>query len=378
MNLNYFIFLLSYMSVMKYKLFLLLIIFSGQFVFGQQSVNTIVPFTPEIVAVRSKPIVSYELYVVNSGRETIRIKRLRVFDNDSLPLFSVDGDNWKKHAKHVDTKSPWSDIVFPSDSVIVYLDFSLSKSTKQLIHQFEYEVKGQVILISKSVSVKKNSVMIGAPLKNGPWAAVYNPMWERGHRRVTYTVNGKSRIPGRYAIDFIQLNDEGKLAYGDDNVIRNWFGYSADVIAVKDGTVLSIKNDFPESATLKEHPAYPADKATGNFISIDIGYGNIAFYEHLKPGSVKVKAGQKVKKGEVIASLGFTGQTTGPHLHFHVANANSALGAEGVPFEFEKFTLLGTYADFDEFGKSPWILLKPGDQSLINKERPESNSVIRF
>ena len=53
--------------------------------------------------------------------------------------------------------------------------------------------------------------------------------------------------------------------------------------------------------------------------------GLTAVYAHLKPGSVKVKAGDKVKAGEVIGLLGNTGGSLAPHLHFHIVN-----GPEGA------------------------------------------------
>jgi murein DD-endopeptidase MepM/ murein hydrolase activator NlpD len=225
---------------------------------------------------------------------------------------------------------------------------------------------------------KKPQLVLGPPLNNGPWAAVYDPSWERGHRRVIYTVNGKARIPGRFAIDFIKLDGQGRYANGDNNVIKNWYGYGNDVLAVADGVVASIRNDFSESPTLSGPPEYTADKATGNYISIDIGNNHFAFYEHLKPGSIKIKPGQRVKKGDIIASVGFTGQTTGPHLHFHVANVNSPLGAEGIPFVFDRFTLLGSYPNFENFGNVPWVPVKNSNQLMTVKEHPASNSVIKF
>jgi murein DD-endopeptidase MepM/ murein hydrolase activator NlpD len=194
---------------------------------------------------------------------------------------------------------------------------------------------------------------------------------------VIYTVEEKRRIPGRFAIDFIRLNNEGKYANGTDDEIKNWYGYGADVLAVSDGVIASTCDDFSESAALSTHPSYPAEKATGNYVSIDIGNERMVFYEHLKPGSIKVKSGQKVKKGDVIASLGFTGQTTGPHLHFHVADKNSYLGAEGVPFVFESFIILGSYADMSKFGKEVWEPAKNSGQR-IRAERPVPNAVIKF
>src|SRR4029453_19005256 len=86
----------------------------------------------------------------------------------------------------------------------------------------------------------------------------------------------------------------------------------------------------------------------------EIGQGRFAFYEHLRPGSVRVRAGDAVRHGEVLAALGFTGDSTGPHLHFHVADAPSPLGGEGMPFAIDRFELLGRYDDIGTLGQAPW------------------------
>lgn len=164
----------------------------------------------------------------------------------------------------------------------------------------------------------------------------------------------------------------------DMDVVSNWFGFGEDILAVADGVVVSVHAGFIDSENIKSHPKYKADEATGNYISIDIGDGNFAFYEHLKANDIRVRKGQKVKKGDVIASLGFTGSSTGPHLHFHVANQDSPLGAEGVPFVFDRFVKLGGYSDFGDFGKKIWDPIQKSMDSLFVNERPSSNSVILF
>ncbi|MDG3585688.1 M23 family metallopeptidase [Galbibacter sp. CMA-7] len=176
----------------------------------------------------------------------------------------------------------------------------------------------------------------------------------------------------------MKLDNDGKTAVSDRNKVTDWYGYNADVLAVSDGEVAAIETGFRDSKYIDQHPKHNASNATGNYIALDIGNGNYVFYEHLKFGSIRVKTGQKVKKGDVIASLGFTGQATGPHLHFHVANANSPLGAEGVPFEFEEYTVLGVYNDFDDFGKVPWDYVKKLSDSILKNDRPAPNTVIKF
>jgi murein DD-endopeptidase MepM/ murein hydrolase activator NlpD len=86
-------------------------------------------------------------------------------------------------------------------------------------------------------------------------------------------------------------------------------------------------------------------------------------YAHLQPGSLRVKAGQKVKRGDVLGLLGNSGNSTEPHLHFQVMDRPSPLGAEGLPY------LIDSYASKDSV-KGPWI---PRTHQL-----PMQNDLIRF
>src|SRR5690606_15972852 len=144
---------------------------------------------------------------------------------------------------------------------------------------------------------------------------------------------------------------KGLYAREDENLIQNWYGYGVNVLAVSDGVVTSTRDDFLESKTLSEHPAYSPDKASGNYISIDIGNDNFAFYEHLKPNSIKVQVGHRLQQGARIACVGSTGRTTGPQLHFHGASRSSPIAAGGIPFAFESCKVLGICTDFEKFGK---------------------------
>lgn len=70
---------------------------------------------------------------------------------------------------------------------------------------------------------------------------------------------------------------------------------------------------------------------------LDIGHGRFAFYAHLQPGSLKVKVGDRVKRGQVLGLVGNSGNSTEPHLHFHLADSKSPLGSEGLPYVLDSF-----------------------------------------
>src|SRR3546814_14591651 len=87
------------------------------------------------------------------------------------------------------------------------------------------------------------------------------------------------------------------------------------------------------------------------------------------PVSFRVVPGQRVRRGEVIAELGFTGDSTGPHLHFHVADAPSPLDAEGLPFEIARFRVLGRYPAIGALGNAPWTPLHAAQPSISDERR---------
>ena len=378
---------------MKSLFLLMILVVSGVFA-GLQSYGQLLDlrtsYTSAPVKINGKATLYYELWVTNHTADTIQLNSLTVLDDkDSLPRFIAKDAELSKRlgSPGVSQRRQPAGHLLPGDTAVIYIEFSMSndKVSATLFNRLNFTIIGSAdhkqeqFIQGAPVSLSGlTEITLGNPLKGGPWCAVYEPSWETGHRRKIYTVGGKARIPGRFAIDFMKLDEDGKYASGNEDSIARWFGYGADVLAVADGTIVATKDSFPESPTLSGHPKYSSEKATGNYICLAISENEFVFYEHLKPGSVRVAPGQSVKRGETIASLGFTGQTTGPHLHLHVADNDSPLGSEGIPFVFENFDLLGAYDNFDDFGKSPWTPLSDKYAKKRKKERPPPNSIIKF
>lgn len=337
---------------------------------------------PKPVATSGHPALCYEIHLTNFSPTPLLLTKVEAQDAKDNHTLTLIKENDLLQRLSTPGQQLATATIPPGNVAVLFVEYSSATSQfpAEIIHQVSFKntlrdtTTVYTITGAKIKPVTAPAIVLGEPLKGGPWTAIYSPAWARGHRRVIFVKDGIARIPGRFAIDFVKLDSTGKFATGDNDKITNWYGYGADVLAVADGVVSSTRTDFPESTALSNHPDYAAHLATGNYISLKIAENTYVFYEHLQPAGIAVKAGQRVKKGEVIARLGFTGQSTGPHLHLHVANADAPLGTEGLPFVFERFTLSGTIPDFDKFGNIPYIKLA----QRVHQEHPASNSVITF
>jgi murein DD-endopeptidase MepM/ murein hydrolase activator NlpD len=81
--------------------------------------------------------------------------------------------------------------------------------------------------------------------------------------------------------------------------------------------------------------------ATGNTVIIKTENDEYLVFAHFKQNSIKVKQGQKIKQGELLGLCGNSGNSSEPHLHFHIQNIESFIGATGVKSYFDKLIVDG-------------------------------------
>jgi hypothetical protein len=217
---------------------------------------------------------------------------------------------------------------------------------------------------------------LGPPLRGGGWLAGNGPSNASGHRRALLPVDGAARIAQRFAIDWVQLGPGDATFNGDPKDNKSYYAYGEEILAVADGVVVDIKDGLPENVPGITSRAIPItlDTAGGNYITVDLGQGRYAFYAHVQPGSIRVRVGQKVRRGDVLALVGNSGNSTEPHLHFHVADAIPPLRSEGLPYVFDAFELEGTAAL--QPGTVPFKPLATPEKRRM--ELPLQNVVVRF
>ncbi|MBQ1117675.1 M23 family metallopeptidase [Streptomyces sp. C3-3] len=122
--------------------------------------------------------------------------------------------------------------------------------------------------------------------------------------------------------------------------------FGVPLLAVADATVVRAsegqrdhlsRNSLPALAYLmliegNVRSILGAHRIIGNHVILDLGEGTFAVYAHVQRGSLQVKAGDTVRAGQRLGRVGNSGNTTEPHLHFHLMDGPDLDNARGVPF----------------------------------------------
>jgi len=342
-----------------------------------------VPKPPTVAASEKGPFLTYEVHVTNFTPQPITLKKLEVMSSPDQRVVFTLSDSGLMRAVSRPGMAPAAQTerlkVAGGMRAVVFLWVPLSSPTpKSIQHRLTIETgtgdsARTQTLDGTVVPVTAQAVAIGPPLRGGPWLAANGPGDTSGHRRSLIPIYGTPAIAQRFAIDWVKIDDTDKTSKGDSLKNESYYAEGLDALAVANGTIVEVKDSIPENVPGVNSRAVPITLETvgGNHVIIDIGGGYYAFYAHLKPGSLKVKLGDKVTRGQVIGHVGNTGNSTEPHLHFHVADANSPLGSEGVPYRLDSFEIVGHCATFGSGCQRSASVTRNG-------EVPLENALIRF
>jgi len=185
--------------------------------------------------------------------------------------------------------------------------------------------------------------VLGPPVEGAGWLAADGPDNDQDnhHRRGVVILDGRAVISRRYAIDWKQVKDDASYS-GDSRDVRSYYAYDKTVLAVADGRVVAARDGLPDNTPghgSSFHSAIPITLETiaGNTITLDLGGDQFAYYMHLEPGSLRVKAGDRVRRGQILAHVGCSGDAREPHLHFEVTDSSKPLSGEGVPYLIDRY-----------------------------------------
>lgn len=299
--------------------------------FGRLLMELSVPVRPTPFRGEGRDHLGYELHMVNLSGE-IPVTRIDVLDGDQV-LATFDA--MKLNAIMTATRPRTMDrrTIAPVARATAYLWATLDSNAKVPATLRHRVTVGEHTVVGAITSPTEAAIVIGPPLRGADWMARNGPDNSAGHRRTTVAIDGRSPIAQRFATDWSKANATGAVFSGDARDNHSYFGYGAEAIAVAAGVITSVKDGIPENVPGAASRAVPITLETigGNHVIIDIGGGRYAFYAHLQPGSLKVKVGDRVQRGQVIGLVGNSGNSTGPHLHFQLSDSNAGLATEGIP-----------------------------------------------
>jgi murein DD-endopeptidase len=303
---------------------------------------------PDLMVAFGNGYLVYELALTSYDSSPIKVVGLRVIDADAPKTeFNFFGAQLVDMVRPVTVSETTDATIIETGQVrlvYVWLPFlAAERAPRRLAHFVRCRVKREgdeeyEIEVPPMAVPEASPPSIGPPLRGSGWIAAGAPSNNSYHRRARWVLNGVLYFAQRYAIDFEKVSPEGVPYAGDPKKNHSYLCYGAEVLAVADGRVVALKDGVPENVP---DPVARAVKMTmetvgGNFVALDIGHGRYALYGHLIPGSLKVKLGNLVKRGRVLAHLGNSGNSTEPHLHFHIADAPSFLAANGLPYLYDQ------------------------------------------
>jgi len=135
----------------------------------------------------------------------------------------------------------------------------------------------------------------------------------------------------RYAFDFLARDAQGKTHRGEGKKNEDYYCFSRPILAPADGVVTDVIRGVRDNVPGSMNPY----SALGNAAFIRHRKHEVSVLAHFKLGSLRVKVGEKVKGAQVIGLCGNSGNSSEPHLHYHLQNVPIIQDATGIKVFFE-------------------------------------------
>ena len=241
---------------------------------------------------------AYELYVTNVGKTPLKIVELTVQGKKNDEAVMTQSAAAKQLAAMF-VPAAGGDGTKPNDPLLqpgqvgvffIFADFVAGHTDPDT---FETAIRieqhgpqsGSGTIQAAELDVNPTApITIQSPLRGKNWSAANGPSNTSPHRRAVLPVNGQPHIGQRYAIDWVQLGDDGSSFTGDKHKNSSFHAWDQEIHAVADGKIVEVKDGIAENIPNSDKLAVPitSDTLAGNHIIEDLGDGHYAAYAHLR------------------------------------------------------------------------------------------------
>ena len=347
--------------------------------------------------------IAYELVVTDATQFAANVERVEVRDAQTeRVLLTLTGDALSSRMNPVGGQPAGSaphstTLLASSGQAVIWLDVVVRRKA-DLPEVLDHRVESATIPTPGQESIPFTSVVGEVPLATPPPFKLGPPVrssgiWGAGegccdnnthHRRGLLVVDGNEVVPQRFAIDWMRLDEQHRAWVGDPHQLSSYLSYGQPLIAAAAGTVVVSRDGFPDQPPPDNPTPPPFAELPGNRVVLRVAPGIHILYAHMKPGSVRVSEGDRVRRGQRLGTLGNSGNSATPHLHLQLQTTRS-FASDGLPFVFHRFRFLGriTSPDLSDeiLGLRPNGLLPfapATDPGTRRNQMPLDRSVVRF
>lgn len=165
---------------------------------------------------------------------------------------------------------------------------------------------------------------------NDEWTLV----WGGDTKALNYHVENQAQ---KNAFDFVVMDSNGKSYQSDGQRNQDYYAFGKPIIAPCAGEVVLVVDGVKDNKPGIMNPIY----IPGNTVIMRTAKNEFLFFAHFQQNSIKVKQGQTVTQGQVLGLCGNSGNSSEPHLHFHIQNVEDMNVATGVKCFFDKIVVNG-------------------------------------
>jgi hypothetical protein len=269
-------------------------------------------------------------------------------------------ERWPARLILARTKQP--DLRIESETGLAIRSIHFMRQGYELLTSIEvtvvakYEDDGQTTqsVVNIPVEFHTQQTDLHFPLE-GAWWAIQAGDWSDRHKQEVYSQP--------YALDFVKLGPNNLQYSGDGLKLEDHYSWNQPVYATAGGKVAYVAYDMPDL-----QPGVPPDprlfrddvrRLLGNAVAISHANGEFSYYGHLQQLSIQVNQGQMIKRGTLLGYVGNSGNSPGPHLHFHLMEGPNIFIDRGLPARFSHFWAGGQFFERPTFIPTRMIVVGP-------------------